>query len=420
MNKYKILIGIILLWMSSQVEAASPSEFSYTRPIETPITDEWHLIELPPAFFGKVNQIQSDFRILGVKGNDTIEVPYVLRKLGEEKEVVKVKHEVINQVYNKRGAFFTFELPRSPKVNDLYFEFKNENFDWRVNLEGSNDQKEWFTIVENQRFIKERAIHFEHSKLKFPTVNYRYLRLHVKGAKEQPILLNASIKEKQIKKGKWHEFTVTDIKRKELKSSTRTNLYFSVPAPMLVSEFELAIEHPQDYHRVIEAAFTQDGWLRKEKDTIYMDIILNYVSSVYPANILPDNKETLAKDFRISIINYDNEPLEKVPSIKVRSIGRELLVRFPKNKENYKYALYYGQLEDARDMKAPKYDIRYFKAQVPDEVGYLQLKEEVYIAPDKVELEPAPLITNSWWLWLLMGVIILVLGGFTLMMVKNV
>src|SRR5690606_40823506 len=55
--------------------------------------------------------------------------------------------------HNESGYFFTFEMPAREPINQLYLQFKEKNFDWKIRLEGSHDQQEWFTIADDYRIV---------------------------------------------------------------------------------------------------------------------------------------------------------------------------------------------------------------------------------------------------------------------------
>ncbi len=422
MSKYKSIFSICCLFilLTGGIQGASSKDFYYQRPVESPITEEWHTIDVPPSFFRNLNKQQTDFRLLGVKGNDTIEVPFLMQKMEEESKVVKVKSEVINQVYNKRGAFLTFEITKPTKINYFYTEFKNDQLDWKVKLEGSNNQKEWFTITEDRRFLKinESYQSFNHTELRFPTVKYRYLRLHITESKEQPILKSASIQERQVKEGVWDEFLITDLKREEDKKKKLTNVYFSTPEEVLVSRIILEIDNAQDYYRMAKIGYTSEELVNQDGKPLYPEFAKQTISSLTD-DIVFDSREVLGKGFKLQIVNWDNEALDAIKSVKLKCVKRKLVARFSPKYKGYQYGLYYGMKDTYENRKAPKYDIKYFKENIPDDVKLLTLGDEKQIRKVKEEVTPEPLITNSIWLWILMGLIIFVLGGFTLMMVKN-
>ncbi len=89
----------------------------------------------------------------------------------------------------------------------------------------------------------------------------------------------------------------------------------------------------------------------------------------------------------------------------------QLIGRFT---EKADYNLVYGNAS----VSGPSYDIKKFATKIPESLNSLSLGEEKFI----VKTEPVkvkPLFENNYWLWLIIGVVILILGGFTLKMLRN-
>jgi hypothetical protein len=87
-----------------------------------------------------------------------------------------------------------------------------------------------------------------------------------------------------------------------------------------------------------------------------------------------------------------------------------LLVRFT---EPAAYFLTYGNKKATK----PTFDIERFVSKVPETLTVLTLGNEQKI--DKKDTTKAPLFKNKIWLWLLMGIIILVLGWFSIKMMNK-
>ena len=167
------ILLIIGLYSSGQMD-----QYSYKRELSG-IKDQWHKIVLPDNIYGKISPDFSDIRIIGLStNNDTIEVPYIL-KIDEDKITQKeVSFNLINQSASEKGYYFTFEVQVDNSVNQINLEFKQQNFDWKVTLDGSQNLREWFSIVEDYRIlsIKNDLADFQFTKVGFPDSKYRYFR----------------------------------------------------------------------------------------------------------------------------------------------------------------------------------------------------------------------------------------------------
>lgn len=108
--------------------------------------------------------------------------------------------------------------------------------------------------------------------------------------------------------------------------------------------------------------------------------------------------------------NQDNQPLQ-IESAEAKGYVHELIARFTKPATYY---LVYGKANS----RQPQYDISQATTTIPNELSSLTLGAMQEI-PKKQLPTVAPLFENKLWLWVVMGIIILVLGGFTLKMMQK-
>jgi hypothetical protein len=119
---------------------------------------------------------------------------------------------------------------------------------------------------------------------------------------------------------------------------------------------------------------------------------------------------TIVQKLKIIIENKDNQPLT-IEGILLKGYVHELTARFT---EKATYFLVYGN----ENANKPDYDIERFPDNVPKMLSTLELGNELEIAKEEAP-KKAPLFENKIWLWVIMGMIILVLGWFSLKMMKK-
>ena len=112
--------------------------YSFRREIKG-IKDLWHSIPFPNDLYVSFEKYP-DFRILGItpKG-DTVEAPYYFNTNTETVNSVKIGFNLLNQTHNSAGYFYTFETVKKTAINEIVLNFRDENFDWKVALEGSEN-----------------------------------------------------------------------------------------------------------------------------------------------------------------------------------------------------------------------------------------------------------------------------------------
>ena len=118
----------------------------------------------------------------------------------------------------------------------------------------------------------------------------------------------------------------------------------------------------------------------------------------------------LSKKFRLTIYNGDNQALN-ISSVTTKGYKHEVVARFT---EDAQYVLAYGN----KSARTPAYDINRFTNTIPKTPKAINLGTEQTIKKSDPKTV-APLFENEYWLWAIMGVIILLLGFFTLKMIKK-
>ncbi len=199
--KHKIPLLCLFLLLSS-LSFGQYNNYRYNRKISG-IKDQWHQIELPDDIFSKVSPDLSDIRILGITNkNDSIEVPFILQETRENQSEKNIPFTLINQAKNENGFFYTFQIPTESTINQINLDFKKQNFDWKITLEGSQDQKEWFSILQDYRIlsIKNDLTEFDFTSLIFPDARFRYYRLLIK-TNTNPELISSQVALKETLTG---------------------------------------------------------------------------------------------------------------------------------------------------------------------------------------------------------------------------
>lgn len=149
MPRLKISLIVLLCTIAAQLNAQTAG-YKFKRLI-TGINTTWHIVELPDELFAHTKPGFEDLGIFGIKGKDTIEVPYLLKERSDQVSTKDIPFAQINQSSGENGYYFTFQSPNANTngINQIRLDFKQDNFDWKVLLEGSNDNKSWFTVLKD-------------------------------------------------------------------------------------------------------------------------------------------------------------------------------------------------------------------------------------------------------------------------------
>lgn len=395
-----------LLW--SSVALAQTGSFSYQRPLSG-VTDSWHRVELPNDIFGKVSPGLSDIRILGVtEEQDTVEAPYILQQASEETTTREVPFTIINTTHNAQGYYYTLALPTDQPINRLHLDVAQANFDWKVTLEGSQDQQEWFTIVEDYRIVSVRnaLTNYQFTTVTFPPAQYRYFRLRINSEKE-PQLDAVKVLMQQTTAGNYRDYAIQTRQTQEKKQMQQTVVDISLALPVPVGSLKIQVADTLDYYRPLTIQYLADsfstpqGWKYR-----YQTLASGTLSS------LEDNPftfgSTILQKMRLLIDNNDNQPLT-LDQLEVKGYVYTLTARFA---QPASYFLVYGN----QAARKPTYDLARFADKIPDEAPLLKLGDEQRL--DTTPRATAPLVSQAW-LWTTLVVVIGLLGWFSLKMMRK-
>jgi hypothetical protein len=357
-----------------------------------------------------VEENLSDLRIYSVSPtSDTLEIPYFLAEQNTLEEKSGINFKIINRSHKDNQNYFTFKLKEIKEINEIVLDFKQENFNWRIDLQGSNDQKEWFDILEDYRILSilNKLTDYSFATLRFPNSEFAYYRMNVKNEKKvrlKSATLQKTFERKIDLEEIENEYSIINDKKNK---ATVIDLKFENRLP--ISEIELFFSDDIDYQRsvnfeyLVDSFKTEKGWRYS-----YRSITNSYVSSLGENKYFIDAVYTNA--LRITIYNLDNQPLN-LKDIKTKLLKYILVARFLEI--NNQYFITYGNAE----LRSPSYDIKNFKKNIPTELDELDLGKQISLLQgDRAEES----IVTKWWLWAIIILIIALLGYSTLGMLKKV
>ena len=405
----KRISWITLFLLSCTNAFGQIDDYSYKRQLNG-VTDLWHTVELPNAVLDKVSEDLSDIRFYGITSdNDTIEVPYLIDIKRELVVNKRVDYELLNVSHNANGYYFTFKIP-SKDANEILFDFGQRNFDWRITLEGSQDQLTWFKMVDNYRIlsIQNQFSNYQFTKVSFPNSAYRYIRVCVK-SRTKPNLIGAKVYLNERTGGQTRDYKIISQTISELKDEKQTEIDIELAYKVPISSIQLWAADAFDYYRNVTIQYLSDS-TKTEHGYIYhyQNVGSGVLSSIDPHGFELHN--VFAKKLKIIIENNDNQALN-IEKIEIKGNVHALITRFT---EAGSYFMVYGNDRASR----PQYDIDHFTSNIPDSLTLLTLGNEENMTQTKSSSTDVPFM-NKGWLWAIIAVIIVVLGGFTLKMLQN-
>jgi len=400
----------LLFICSSSFGWSQIDSYNFVRSISEP-TDQWHKIQLPLSMYQHINTNFTDLRVYGItSAQDTLEAPFIVHLTKEETTRESLPLVLLNSSHTGEAYYYTFEIEGEKAINEIDLTFGLQNFDWRLELEGSEDQLEWFTVLDNYRILSIRNVNtsFDFTKLSFPNSNFRYYRLKVR-TESDPSFSGANISLISSKEGRYEKYDLVSFAKNENEEMKRSELDVTLEYPSVISVVEVNVKDTVDYYRnVLFKVCTDSVETKSGMRYNYRTVGSGTLNSLSGNTFSISNVE--AKNLHIEVQNQDNAPL-RISSVEVSGEKRELHIRFT---EPANYFLAYGNAS----ARAPQYDIFNFRDKIPTEMQSLELGGEQLILKTPVEVV-SPLFENKWWLWGIMGAIVLLLGWFSVGMLKG-
>ncbi len=412
---------VLLLLLCSTLCFGQWEGYKYQRQLEG-VSSSWHSVPLPNDIFSRLNPDLSDLRIWGIAaGGDTLEMPYLLQNSEAKTVVRELPFRLINQSSKNENYFYTLELPEERALNEIQLQFGNPNFDWRVKLEGSHRQGEWFTILDNYRILSVENAYTDYSftTLRFSTIRYKYLRLQISSDKK-PELMPVTLLLKDGSTGEYQHYSLSLYKPEIDRKEKQTSIMLELPQALPLSRMVVQVQDTFDYYRpislqyAIDSSKVENGW-RYHYRTLFTGTLSSLEDSLFTFN------NTIAKKLKLLIHNGNNLPL-RISGVQLQGPLYSLTTRLGAASTSTtdstaagvdRYYLVYGNPEAT----AAQYDIALFSDRIPPSPALVSLGLEV--ALNKNLPASSSLFVNKLWLWGIMLLLIGIMGWFALKMLRT-
>lgn len=412
MIKVKLQNVLVLVFTIMATHSFSQlKDYNYKAEINN-VQDTWHVLKLPQEAFGLMKCNYAAIRIYGLTEADTIEIPYIIETLSDKQIFTKVPVTVVNRAKTSEGTYFTLQNEGARNINEIELNFKEENFDWNARVEGSNDNNKWFIISEKERLValKREDVDFKATTIKFPLVNYKFIRIHLQDVIEVN-LTEALIFEKEVLKGEEQVFEIQGQSVSEDKNTKRTIVTVRLKDSVPVSKIIIPVDSDMDYYRRVHLKTVKDSIIIENHTRYSYESLGTYDLSSYKKNeIYIEN--VCVDNLIVEIENMDNNPLP-IGDINISGNPVQLKARFPA--EKLRYVLAIGN-ERAH---SPQYDIAAFKNNIPESPVLLTIGNFEDIEKEERKKNTPVLPFPEYVLWIILVAVIVILGFFTSKMLKK-
>ncbi|MEM7161582.1 MAG: hypothetical protein AAF487_03995 [Bacteroidota bacterium] len=372
------------------------------------VNGEWNQLFIPNHITKEVQGNYSALRIYSIRSNgDTLETPFVIRNNLPVEERTEIDFELYNKSEKDGWKYFTFKTDGKEKLNKVNLEVSDSDFDHRIVFEGSNDGREWFTILKDYRILSlyKDNINFRYTDLEFPSSRYSFFRLQLPSDLEfQRAYLSGTIEE-----GGEVEEKRVDFDYLENDERQQSEIYIRLNEYQPIHSFAITMDEEIDYFRnaslyyLNDSSFYKDEWHKNFKKIYSGDLtsVRQHIQNFHPV---------FTTELKFVIYNGNNQSLN-VRDIEVKGNRNSMIARF--NKENARHFLVYSD----KTFGKAYYDIEKFRENIPENLSNLELGRAMFHPFPQQEKEP--FFQSNWWIWGILILLIVLIGRFTVQMLKD-
>lgn len=359
--------------------------------------------------FTHANRNLNDIRVIDNSGQ---EVPYKL--LIEEAYTSREFYpaQILNKSYVPgEYQFFIVDLGRDGIFhNQIKILTSSANFRREAQIEGSNNQKQWFVLQEKGKIYDYSPPQFEFKKqdttLNYPESTYRYLRVTIFSRGENPIDIQKAEVYRTISSGARRvQYPVQIVEQGENKEKRINYVVFDLENKGLpINSLQISTSDTNFSREVaLEGSNDRIDW----KIIEFRDALFSFSTPKFTGSKLSiDFSESNYRYLKLTIFNRDNPPIA-ITGANASGLLRKILFEYDPAKI---YKLYYGNTQ----ARLPEYDLEKF-------FPYLDIENppQLTLGPEKenpsFEKPVSPAIPFSerypWFLPAILVILVLILVG---------
>ncbi len=405
MRNFVLLFVVLILASVCQAQ-----EFVGESQLPKVETDGFYRIAISPDMTTHLNDNFTNVRIIDSKG---VEVPYLFQVEKPSHYTMKFKtYKIVEKTLTKNCCTtLVLENSDSEPINNISLSIKNADVTKQATLLGSDDKTNWFALKESFSFapINNRQEISEVRIVDFPLSNYVYYKLQIDDSTNAPInILSAGFFEVSSESGKFTELPI-NITSSDSAHQKRTYIKIRLDTTHVVDKISLKMKGAPYFLR--QASVNEEKTRQKNKGELelWLDEFATFELSSKGISVI-DVPNTKIKELLVVIENDDNPPLQ-VDEVKIFQLNRYLTAYLKKNET---HTVKLGSI----DLRAPVYDIAYFKDSIPQNIT--TLSAGTFLMADQVSQAGSTIIFSSRWIiWVAIVVVIIVLGFMALKMINE-
>jgi hypothetical protein len=369
-----------------------------------------HKIVLPAEIRSYSKEELGDFRILDSK---EIEVPYYILQTNKEVTSSSFSESKIlsKTVVPKSKTIIVFENPKT-SIAEIVLSITNSDVTKPYSISGSNDQKEWFGLVNNSMLngLENSEDTSVFKTISVPLTSYRYLKIDFNDKKTLPInVLKIGFFNNKTSNPQIEEIFPKNTQITQFASLKKTRIQVSFHNPQIVNQISFHITNPNLFQRNARI-FLNKKKSTNQKETIYPEILSNFELNSDTKNTF-NIPQIFEKECFIEIENRDNPPLTLA---KIKFFQKQIAV-IADLKANEKYTIQTGNPK----LPAPEYDLENFRNSIDNNLPEAKIYNIKHLDSQKTNLKNQSIWQQAWFMWLCIGLGGIAVAFFTKSLIKD-
>ena len=410
---YLILIGILpsMAWAQG---------WEYEAPVK-PGSSGYQDIFLPAAVNCRLAPGAGNVRLLDSADN---EVPYILNvtKLVEEEASIVWMQRYEDDYWARWYSRSYFQNPKQLTLDRIALKIRNADVHQDFWLSGSDDMNRWYIIKEDYGYDANYDPNSTWNLLTihFPPTDYKYYKVEIRHFWREPIqIMGAGYYTFAEKNG--HSQPIPDPLITQTEEGSQSIVDITFDGPHYIDQFLFEVDGPEFYLR--------NATLQKKTEGGgYAPIHQFQLSSKALNQLLLDRER--GSHWRLVVENKDDKPI-RIAGVQARQRQQYLTAKLdPKAK----YKLLIGE----EQLRAPEYDLEFFKNDLPKTrpaatVGaVIDLSRPVVVDLPAVKKDSTgaspkeaaavsekPMYQQPAFLWIAIGCVVVLIGGMSLKLLKD-
>ncbi len=389
MNRLVIFLGLAI-----HITTA----FSQTKTeglIETASDNGLHKIALHHEL---TSYAQNDLRDIRIWDENNNQVPYFIEV--SKTTIAASNFESIPTIsrskVNDTSSTYIFKNPKK-ELKQLAIHLSNYRGTKRYQLLGSNNQKDWFGISENDRLrnLSNPQKTSVYKLIEFPLCAYKYLKITFDDLHSLPVnIIALGTSSQKVSNPVFNEIPLKGFAIEKIKKEKKTKCILSFEHPFSIDKITFKINEPVRYKRKATIYVSSTRTVNNKEEKYYHRISSLFLDSNTENEFLIYN---LSKNEMVIEIENEDNPELIISKIKCFQKASYLIADLEKGK---KYSITSGD----NTLKKPSYDISYFKNQVKADLPILKINSITHLDASKKEKAASPYWQQPWFMWLCIGI----------------